>query len=508
MNQIIARATVEDIVRHRNQALELYSEAFEQIRLADIKIKEAKRVASLASPGINGYNYSQAKEVEAFHKAVDLPDADQYMRVARRLVDINVWSYVIERTDLERLMDKEAKDKLHEQFRYVPERTDRKGEIINQDEIDKGIPEVSVENIQATVESFALQADEIFKRGIANAFSKLDRRFKSHDGFKIGSRIILQRVFDEWGHMSYASRMRDTLIDVERAFTIVDKGLTDHSYTEAMRALEHDRRGFSGARQSEIETEYFLIRGYKNGNAHLWFKRDDLVEKINKILADYYGEVIADGNQAQEDIFANIKTTPARFYGFYPTPEPAADFLFDGLPLYIGREDKPLRIMEPSAGTGNLARRLVKRREGSESQGWGKDPIKYTYQHKVDCVEIQPHLADQLEAHGAFNRVYKCDFLSLTPEDTGLYDVIAMNPPFDRERDIDHVVHAFKFLKPGGTLKAIMSAGTEFRETKKAKAFRELVEANRGEWRDLPPGSFSEVGTNVNTLIVKMRKPG
>ena len=44
--------------------------------------------------------------------------------------------------------------------------------------------------------------------------------------------------------------------------------------------------------------------------------------------------------------------------------------------------------------------------------------------------------------------------------------------PFDLERDIDHVTHALKFLKSDGYLTAIMSAGTEFRETKKAKAFR------------------------------------
>ena len=83
---------------------------------------------------------------------------------------------------------------------------------------------------------------------------------------------------------------------------------------------------------------------------------------------------------------------------------------------------------------------------------------------------------------------------------------VAMNPPFDRERDIDHVMHALTFLKPGGVLTAIMSAGTEFRETRKSKAFRALMAEMGAEWSDLPAGSFSSVGTNVNTIILTVKR--
>ncbi len=33
-----------------------------------------------------------------------------------------------------------------------------------------------------------------------------------------------------------------------------------------------------------------------------------------------------------------------------------------------------------------------------------------------------------------------------------------MNPPFSRQQDIRHVMHAAKFLKPGGRLVAVMGA--------------------------------------------------
>lgn len=53
-----------------------------------------------------------------------------------------------------------------------------------------------------------------------------------------------------------------------------------------------------------------------------------------------------------------------------------------------------------------------------------------------------------------------------------------------------------------------MSAGTEFRETRKAIAFRELIEAKKGVWRDLPAGSFAASGTYVNTVILRFNNNG
>lgn len=88
-----------------------------------------------------------------------------------------------------------------------------------------------------------------------------------------------------------------------------------------------------------------------------------------------------------------------------------------------------------------------------------------------------------------------------------------MNPPFDRGRDCDHVRHAFEFLKPGGILVAVMSARAEFREDKRHRALHEIVERCRPaygwrKWHDLPAGSFAHAGTNINTVILAIRKPG
>src|SRR6185312_4337220 len=253
---------------------------------------------------------------------------------------------------------------------------------------------------------------------------------------------------------------------------------------------------------------------------HLWFRRDDLVEKVNRILAEWYGEVIADGQTQEPDIFAQQKAaarTPARRFGFFPTPEAAARAVIEKAGLYRLNDDKPFTILEPSAGTGNLARLCATAGEPARESwerpaaGGPSERVRIParpFDHRVDCVELQPELAKGLRAEGIYRRVTCGDFLKMAPDPKRLYDRVIMNPPFDLGRDQDHVVHALKFLQPGGMLVAIMSAGTEFRSDKKTAAFRQLMIARNARFDDLPAGSFSEVGTNVNTILVTIGGSG
>jgi len=82
-----------------------------------------------------------------------------------------------------------------------------------------------------------------------------------------------------------------------------------------------------------------------------------------------------------------------------------------------------------------------------------------------------------------------------------------MNPPFSREQDVAHVLHAYeKFLAKRGILVAIMSAGVRFRQTARTKALRKLVEDGAGTMVDLPDKSFQESGTNVRSVMVTLVK--
>ena len=84
----------------------------------------------------------------------------------------------------------------------------------------------------------------------------------------------------------------------------------------------------------------------------------------------------------------------------------------------------------------------------------------------------------------------------LEAEPVAVFDKIVMNPPFYGRHYVKHVRHALRFLRPGGELVAILPATAHYDHGE-----------IQGEWRDLPPGSFADAGTNVPTGMLKIRAP-
>lgn len=137
------------------------------------------------------------------------------------------------------------------------------------------------------------------------------------------------------------------------------------------------------------------------------------------------------------------------------------------------------RVMEPSAGTGAILRALP----DALKTGTG-----------VYAVEIDPRLAAGLRS--AFDQITitPADFLTLEPSHwLQKFDRILMNPPFANAADVAHILHARRFLAPGGHLVAICAAGPRQHE-----ALQHLADS----WEYLPPGTFE--GTGVRTVLLTM----
>ena len=115
-----------------------------------------------------------------------------------------------------------------------------------------------------------------------------------------------------------------------------------------------------------------------------------------------------------------------------------------------------MRVMEPSAGMGAIAVQAAS-----------------VLHVRVTCVEVLQESFEYLRHLGLFYAVLRGDFLDLDPDP--IFDRVVMNPPFAKQADIIHVTHALKFLKPGGILVSIMSAGPSFRMDKRESAIRGLA---------------------------------
>jgi hypothetical protein len=159
-------------------------------------------------------------------------------------------------------------------------------------------------------------------------------------------------------------------------------------------------------------------------------------------------------------------------FNLFQTPEPLAARIAS---LAIGG-----RTLEPSAGLGRLYR-----------------AVRSLYAEcPITLVEISAECCGELyraTESDAASRLIQADFLDCTPERLGLFDSIVMNPPFKQGRDIKHIMHARKFLAPGGKLVAVCANGPRQREK---------LQPIADEWIDLPAGSFKESFTNVSAAIV------
>lgn len=162
----------------------------------------------------------------------------------------------------------------------------------------------------------------------------------------------------------------------------------------------------------------------------------------------------------------------------FVSPPAVVDKLMDLADIWPG-----MTVLEPSAGTGNIALAAVER--GAV----------------VDCVELDRNLSDVLAKRvPGVRRIFVRDFLDTEPEGQS-YDRVVMNPPFSGGKDIAHITHALQFLKPCGRLVAVMSAGVIFQQVKAADKFRALVEERGGEFEPLPACSFAPA-TGVSTVVL------
>jgi hypothetical protein len=178
----------------------------------------------------------------------------------------------------------------------------------------------------------------------------------------------------------------------------------------------------------------------------------------------------------------------SRMPGFFPSPPAVVQRL-----IQLSRPFSPgLKILEPSAGKGDIA-----------------DDIKRQYQgEKFDLtiVELSSQLVDILKLKG-YQPVHQ-DFMTFN---TGTYDRIIMNPPFERGQDVDHVYHAYELLAPGGRLISVMGMHPFFGSDKKSAEFRSWLNSVHGIIENLPQGSFTGKGafrqTGTNGKIVVINKP-
>ncbi|MEX3756972.1 class I SAM-dependent methyltransferase [Mycobacteroides abscessus] len=146
------------------------------------------------------------------------------------------------------------------------------------------------------------------------------------------------------------------------------------------------------------------------------------------------------------------------------------------------------RVLEPSAGDGAFVRAI----------------IDVNSQVRVTAIEPNHERLDRIHEHPSVQRI-NSTFEEFTASTEQRFDAVVMNPPFAKPGApsiwIDHVRMAFDLLADGGRLTAIAPSGVVFRQDRKYRAIRAMVE-ECGGFSALPDDAFKSSGTAVQTVVM------
>lgn len=254
----VRKDSIEELYGHRTRALALYRQAYDLIEQA----RTTHARACIGKAYISAFPHDHLRFYTAGEGA-------KFGKDMQTLVDRDMWRAFIVNTPIGSLMDAQERSKFE---------NDLKGEP----------PEATPDNVFATLSRLYSEAGAIFRRGLVNAFSRLNRDYRSHDGFKIGDRIVLTYVVFYERNCNWlrtGSRIEVELKDIDRVMHVLDgKQAPDYSagIVAALRDAVRDWRGGLGL--MECETEYWRLKFFKNGNGHLFPKRKDLVTDRKSVV--------------------------------------------------------------------------------------------------------------------------------------------------------------------------------------------------------------------------------
>ncbi|MEQ4973763.1 DUF4942 domain-containing protein [Enterobacter cloacae] len=264
-SELICSTSIERIVTGRDAALKQIEQLIQQL-------DSISRLTSEIGGGT-----TQDWAMKAGHRYDNwlTEKADKAMPAVTRNIDRSIWRDLMLRSGMMALMDAQARDQWHK----------------NLEEGD--LPAISEANILSTFEQLHLNKMDVFERGILNVFKGLSWDYKTNSPCSFGKKIIVNNLVthNRWGFSLNWGWRRDQLADLERMLFLLDgKPIPDNRGDVTIRLMDHIRNNPS---KDIYEDDFFSIRYFRKGTAHITFKRCDLTEKMNDIVAKYYPWMLA-----------------------------------------------------------------------------------------------------------------------------------------------------------------------------------------------------------------------
>lgn len=264
-NELILSTSIERVVTGRDSALKQIEQLIQQLDAISRLTSEIGGGAAQDWAMKSGHRYDSWLTEKA----------DKAMPAVTRIIDRSIWRDLMLKSGMMALMDAQARDQWHKNLE------------------DDDLPVISEANILSTFEQLHLNKMDVFERGIINVFKGLSWDYKTNSPCSFGKKIIVNNLvnYNRWGFSLNWGWRRNQLADLERMLLLLDgKPIPDNRGDVTTRLMDHIRDNPS---KDVYEDEFFSIRYFQKGTAHITFKRYDLIEKMNDIVAKYYPGMLA-----------------------------------------------------------------------------------------------------------------------------------------------------------------------------------------------------------------------
>lgn len=262
---IICSTSIERIITGRNAALAQIEALIQQ--LDDISI------LTRSIGGKTALDWAMKQDFRCGCWLIE--KRETAMKAITRNLDRGIWRDLMKKSGMLSIMDAQARDQWYNSL----EKED--------------IPVVSEANILSTFEQLHLNKIDVFERGVINVFKGLSWDYKTNSPCSFGKKIIVNNLVahSRWGFSLNWGWRRDQLADLERMLFLLDgKPIPDNRGDVTTRLMEHIRDNPS---KDIYEDDFFSIRYFQKGTVHITFKRIDLTEKMNDIVAKHYPGMLA-----------------------------------------------------------------------------------------------------------------------------------------------------------------------------------------------------------------------
>ncbi|MFA3777293.1 DUF4942 domain-containing protein [Yersinia sp. 1652 StPb PI] len=262
---VICSTSIERIITMRNTAL---------VQI-DALIHQLEDISAITSSIGGGIAKDWAMRQDFRTGCWFMEKAETAMKVITCNLDRGIWRDLMKKSGMLSLMDALARDQWYRNLE------------------GDNIPAISEESIYSTFEQLHRDKDNVFERGVINVFKSLSWDYKSNHPCKFGKKIIVNNLvsYTQWGFTLNHSYRRDQLADLERMlFLLEGKAIPDNRGDVTTRLYEH----MSANRQMTkvYEDDYFAIKYFMKGSAHLTFRKPGLMDKMNDIIAKHYPSIL------------------------------------------------------------------------------------------------------------------------------------------------------------------------------------------------------------------------